>query len=130
VEDFDAVMRTNVLGPMRVLPVVAEALAPGARIGVLSSRMGSMALRVNTSQWTYRASKAALNSVVRDAALILAGRALCLALHPGWVRTDMGGTAADIDAATSAAGLRRTLAAATEAQSGGFLNYDGTPLAW
>jgi len=128
--DFDAVMRTNVLGPMRVLPIVAEAIATGARIGVLSSRMGSMALRLNASQWTYRASKAALNSVVRDAAIVLAGRALCVALHPGWVRTDMGGEEADIDVATSAAGLRRTLASLDEGQSGSFLNYDGTPLAW
>jgi len=128
--DFDAVMRTNVLGPMRVLPAIAEAIAPAARIGVLSSRMGSMALRANTSQWTYRASKAALNSVVRDAAIALAGRALCIALHPGWVRTGMGGEDADIDVATSAAGLRSTLAKVEPAQSGAFLNYDGTPLAW
>jgi NAD(P)-dependent dehydrogenase (short-subunit alcohol dehydrogenase family) len=128
--DFDAVMHTNVLGPMRVLSVIAQALAPGARIGVLSSRMGSMALRTNASLWTYRASKAALNSVVRDAALVLAGRALCVALHPGWVRTDLGGSGADIDVATSAAGLRRTLATLTTAQHGAFLDVDGTPIAW
>jgi NAD(P)-dependent dehydrogenase (short-subunit alcohol dehydrogenase family) len=128
--DFDAVMRTNVLGAMRVLPVVAEALAPGARIGVLSSRMGSMALRANASQWLYRASKAALNSVVRDSARVLAGRALCVALHPGWVRTDMGGAQADIDVGTSAAGLRRTLAGLDMTRSGAFLNYDGAPLDW
>jgi len=128
--DFDAVMHTNVLAAMRVLPVVAEALAPQARIGVLSSRMGSMALRTNSSQWLYRASKAALNSVVRDAAIALAGRAFCVALHPGWVRTDMGGAGADIDVAESAAGLRRTLAALDATHHGGFLNFDGAPLAW
>jgi len=130
VDDFDAVMHANVLGAMRVLPQVAEALAPGARIGVVSSRMGSIGLRTSTAGWTYRASKAAVNSVTKDAAVALAGRALCVALHPGWVRTDMGGAGADIDASESVAGMRRTLAALAARDNGSFLNHDGTPLAW
>jgi NAD(P)-dependent dehydrogenase (short-subunit alcohol dehydrogenase family) len=128
--EFDAVMHTNVLGAMRVLPLLAEALAPGARLAVISSRMGSMGLRANPSGWLYRASKAALNSVLKDASLALAGRALCVALHPGWVRTDMGGEGADLDVADSDATMRRTLAALTPAEHGGFLNHDGQPLAW
>jgi NAD(P)-dependent dehydrogenase (short-subunit alcohol dehydrogenase family) len=136
VEDFDAVMHANVLGAMRVLPSVAEALAPavgrvpGARIGVISSRMGSIGLRTGTAGWTYRASKAAVNSVMKDASIALAGRALCAAFHPGWVRTDMGGVGADIDPAESVAGMRQALAALDAARNGSFLNYDGTPLAW
>ncbi len=130
VADFDAVMHTNVLGAMRVLPQVAEALAPGARIGVVSSRMGSIGLRASTAGWTYRASKAAVNSVVKDASLALAGRALCVAFHPGWVRTEMGGADADIDASESIAGMRRAIAALRPEDTGSFLNYDGTPLAW
>ena len=136
VEDFDAVMHANVLGAMRVLPSVAEALAPpvdgqpGARIGVISSRMGSIGLRTAIGGWTYRASKAAVNSVLKDASIALAGRALCAAFHPGWVRTDMGGAGADIDAAESVAGMRRTLAGLDAARNGSFLNYDGAPLAW
>ncbi|MCE2907671.1 MAG: SDR family oxidoreductase [Burkholderiaceae bacterium] len=128
--EFDAVMHTNVLGAMRVLPLLAEALAPGARLAVISSRMGSMGLRANPSGWLYRASKAALNSVLKDASLALAGRALCVALHPGWVRTDMGGEGADLGVADSVATMRRTLAALTPADHGGFLNHDGQPLAW
>lgn len=128
--EFDAVMHTNVLGALRVLPIVAEALAPGARLAVISSRMGSMALRTNPSGWLYRASKAALNSVLKDVSLALAGRALCVALHPGWVRTDMGGGEADLDVAESVATMRATLAALTPAEHGGFLNHDGQPLAW
>lgn len=131
VDDFDAVMHTNVLGAMRVLPVVAEALAaPVARIGVISSRMGSIGLRGATNSWLYRASKAALNSVLKDASLALADRALCAAFHPGWVRTEMGGAGADLDPAESVAALRRSLASLDAARNGGFLNYDGTPLAW
>ncbi len=128
--EFDAVMHTNVLGAMRVLPVLAEALAPGARLAVVSSRMGSMALRTNPSGWLYRASKAALNSVLKDVSLALAGRAIGVALHPGWVRTDMGGGEADLDVVDAVAGMRRTLAALQPADSGGFFNFDGEPLAW
>ena len=129
-DEFDAVMHTNVLGAMRVLPQVVDALAPGARLAVISSRMGSMGLRVSNAGWLYRASKAALNSVLKDASLALAGKAVCVALHPGWVRTDMGGAGADIDVATSAADIRSTLAALTPADNGCFFNHDGQPLAW
>jgi len=128
--DFDHVMHANVLGAMRVLPQLADALAPGARVAVISSRMGSIGLRTATGGWLYRASKAALNSVLKDTSLALQGRAICVALHPGWVRTDMGGSGADLDVARSATDLRRTLAALTPAHNGGFFNHDGQPLAW
>lgn len=134
--DFDAVMHANVLGVMRMLPQVADVLVPpvagrpAARIGIVSSRMGSIGLRAGAAGWLYRASKAAANSVMKDASLALADRALCVAFHPGWVRTDMGGAGADIDAAESIAGMRRTLASLEPSATGSFLNYDGTPLAW
>ncbi|MFG6442877.1 SDR family oxidoreductase [Roseateles sp. LKC17W] len=129
-DDFDTVMRTNVLGPMRLLPQVAEALAPGARLAIVSSRMGSIGLRTGTHGWLYRASKAAVNSVMKDAALALAGRVTVISFHPGWVRTDMGGAEADIDAPTSIAGMRTVLASVKPADTGSFFNYDGQPLAW
>ena len=128
--DFDLVMRTNVLGAMRVIPQLVEALAPGARLGVLSSRMGSMGLRANAGGWLYRASKAALNSVLKDASLALDGKAICVALHPGWVRTDMGGAGADLAVEDSARDLRRTLAQLSAADNGRFLNHEGQALAW
>jgi NAD(P)-dependent dehydrogenase (short-subunit alcohol dehydrogenase family) len=128
--EFDHVMRTNVLGAMRVLPQAAAALAPGARLAVISSRMGSIGSRTSASGWLYRASKAALNSVLADVSRVLHGKATCVAFHPGWVRTDMGGTGADIDPATSVAGIRRTLAVLLPTDSGGFFNFDGTPIPW
>ena len=128
--DFDAVMHTNVLGPMRVLPQLVEALAPGARLAVISSRMGSIGLRGSPAGWLYRASKAALNSVLKDVSLVLAGRAVCVALHPGWVRTDMGGAGADLAVPDAVADMRRTLVALTPADNGGFFNHDGQALAW
>lgn len=128
--DFDAVMHTNVLGPMRVIPQLAECLAPGARLAVISSRMGSIGQRAATGGWLYRASKAAVNSVLKDASLVLAGRATCIAFHPGWVRTDMGGAGADIEVGVSVAGMRNVLADATAADNGRFLNHDGSEIAW
>lgn len=128
--EFDAVMHTNVLGAMRMLPALEAALAPGAKLAVISSRMGSIGLRAGASGWLYRASKAALNSVLKDASLVLEGRAICIAFHPGWVRTDMGGSGADLDVATSVADMRRVLAGLTPADNGRFLNHDGAPLAW
>ena len=128
--EFDHVMHTNVLGAMRVLPQLAEALAPGARLAVISSRMGLISGRSSPAGWLYRASKAALNSVLKDASLALRDRAVCVALHPGWVRTEMGGAGAEIDVAESAAGLRRTLSVLLPTDSGGFFNYDGASLPW
>jgi len=128
--DFNAVMHANVLGPMRVLPQIQDALAPGAKLAVLSSRMGSIGLRSNTVGWLYRASKAAVNSVLKDVSLTLAGRAICISFHPGWVRTEMGGAEADIDAVTSVAGMRAVLAGLEAGDNGGFFNYDGETLAW
>jgi NAD(P)-dependent dehydrogenase (short-subunit alcohol dehydrogenase family) len=128
--DFDTVMHTNVLGPMRVIPQLADALAPGARLVVLSSLMGSIGSRTTSAVWLYRASKAALNSVLKDVSIQFAGRATCIAIHPGWVQTDMGGPNADLTPANSVADMRRTIAALTPSQNGAFLNHDGRALGW
>jgi NAD(P)-dependent dehydrogenase (short-subunit alcohol dehydrogenase family) len=128
--DFDTVMRTNVFGPMQVLPQLVDALAPAARLALITSRMGSIGGRTNGNGWLYRASKAAANSVLRDVAFALQGRAICVALHPGWVRTDMGGPEADISVQDSARDLRARLAELTPQHHGGFFDHQGQPLPW
>lgn len=127
---FDQVMRTNVLAPMRVLPQLVEVLAPEARLVVLSSRMGSIGLRTNGNSWLYRASKSAVNSVVKDMSFGLQGKAICVAMHPGWVKTDMGGAGADLDVTQSVADMRTTVASLRAEHNGTFINYDGQVLAW
>jgi NAD(P)-dependent dehydrogenase (short-subunit alcohol dehydrogenase family) len=130
-EAFDAVMHTNVLAAMRLIPLLAPALAGGGRLAVLSSRMGSLLLMQSSSGWLYRASKAALNAVLKAASIELGAQGIvCVALHPGWVRTDMGGAGADVDVADSVAGMRRVIAAADAASNGGFFDYGGERLAW
>ncbi|MDQ2779393.1 MAG: SDR family oxidoreductase [Pseudomonadota bacterium] len=128
--DFDAVMHTNVYGPMRLLPGLLERLTTGARLAVVSSRMGSIGERSGANGWLYRASKAAVNSVVKDLSNACAGRAICVALHPGWVRTDMGGSGADLKVSDSVTGLRGTLAGLKAADNGGFFNHDGSKIGW
>ncbi len=128
--DFDAVMRTNVLGPMRVIPQLGDAFAPGGRLAVISSLMGSIERRSSTVTWLYRASKAAVNSVLKDASLTYAGRAVCVSLHPGWVKTDMGGAGADLTPEESISGMRRVLEGLGANDNGRFLNHDGSPIPW
>jgi NAD(P)-dependent dehydrogenase (short-subunit alcohol dehydrogenase family) len=129
-EDFDLVMRSNVYGAMLVLPQLLDALAPGARVAVISSRMGSIGGRADASGWLYRASKAALNSVLEDIATTLQGKAVCVSLHPGWVQTAIGGPAAPLSAAESAQRLARLIAGLGPQDHGGFFDETGQRLPW
>jgi NAD(P)-dependent dehydrogenase (short-subunit alcohol dehydrogenase family) len=131
-DEFDLVMRTNVRAPMQAIAALAPLLAAaGGKLAVVSSRMGSVSLMSGSSGWLYRASKAAVNAAVRAASIDLGPHGVvCIAFHPGWVRTDMGGAGADIDATTSVSGMRRVIAAANASHNGKFLNYNGEQLSW
>lgn len=130
--DFDNVMHTNVLAAMRLLPLVAPMVAAaGGKLAVISSQMGSIGLRHSTMGSLYRASKAALNSVLADTALNFGPKgATCVAFHPGWVKTAMGGASASLEPEESVGAMRKTLAGLTPEDNGKFLNYDGEPLPW
>jgi NAD(P)-dependent dehydrogenase (short-subunit alcohol dehydrogenase family) len=130
--DFDTVMHTNVLAAMRLLPILAPLVsAAKGKLAVLSSRMGSLSERTASGGSLYRASKAALNSVLIDTALVHGKQgATCVAFHPGWVKTDMGGSGADISVEQSASGIRATLATLPASEQAVYRNYDGTTIAW
>jgi NAD(P)-dependent dehydrogenase (short-subunit alcohol dehydrogenase family) len=111
-----------------VAPLVA---ATRGKLAVISSRMGSIGERSSNQGSLYRASKAALNSVLADAALAWGPQGVtCLSFHPGWVQTDMGGAGATLTVEQSAGALRATLARADAARNGAFLNYDGATIPW
>jgi NAD(P)-dependent dehydrogenase (short-subunit alcohol dehydrogenase family) len=131
-EEFDTVMHTNVLSAMRLLPIVAPLVAASrGKLAVLSSRMGSLGARASADGSLYRASKAALNSVLLDAAITWGAQgATCVAFHPGWVQTDMGGRGAALTVEQSAGDMRRVLAGLPETANGTFLNHDGVPIPW
>lgn len=130
--DFDSVMHTNVLAAMRLLPIIAPMVcAARGKLAVLSSKMGSLSERTSASGSLYRASKAALNSVLIDTALVYGKQgATCVAFHPGWVRTEMGGEGADISVEESAGGIRATLAALPASERAAYRNYDGSEIGW
>jgi NAD(P)-dependent dehydrogenase (short-subunit alcohol dehydrogenase family) len=131
-QEFDAVMHTNVLSAMRLIPMIAPLVASTrGKLAVVSTRMASMGERSSPSGSLYRASKAALNSVLVDASLTYGAQGItCVAFHPGWVQTDMGGSSAPLTVEQSVSDLRRTLAAVQPANNGAFLNHDGTPIPW
>ena len=132
-DDFDAVMHTNVRGPMQLIPVLLPLTdAAHGVLAVVSSKMGSISEASGTTGWLYRASKAALNSALKVASLE-SRHSACIALHPGWVRTEMGGPSAAIDAARSVTGMRAVIAEARALRddfNGRFIQYDGTKLDW
>ncbi|KAJ3601219.1 hypothetical protein NHX12_032192 [Muraenolepis orangiensis] len=149
-EDMLATFNTNVLGPMNIikafLPHLCAAAAASSGMAAMScskaavinlaSLMGSMNLAPQTyhivpSSFSYRVSKAALNMLTVCAALeFQQSEILFAALHPGWVKTDMGGEGGDLEASESAGGLIRVMDSLTEEQNGAFLNYDSTPMPW
>ena len=123
----------NTFGPTRVAQAFVEPLAASERrlLVNISSRLGSMAENTEGGSYVYRSSKAALNAVIRSLAIDLAPRGIVVvALHPGWVATDMGGAEAPIGPDESVAGMRRVIAGLGSADSGRFYAYDGREIPW
>ena len=133
--DFAGFMETlsvNTLGPLRVTQALLPNLrrAGQAKVVILTSRMGSLSY-AKSNQIAYRASKAAANKVAQCLATDLAGEGISVAaVHPGWVRTDMGGSSADIAPEESARGIKAVIAALSPATTGRFWNFDGSSLSW
>ena len=127
VAGFESVMRVNVLGPLLLTRALLGNLRAGAgRVVMISSRAGSLAEgRSDEGDYAYKCSKAALNM----AGLKLADETglSVVALHPGWVQSDMGGPEADVPPEVSAAGLLRQMQVA---QSGSFWAWDGVKIDW
>lgn len=128
-QDFDRTMHTNVLGAMQAIPQVAPLVeAAGGCFAFITSEMGCIGEVPSSSSWTYRVSKAALNMAVASAQHDYP-RAVLVALSPGWVQTDMGGSGAPLTVQASVSAMRSTLAALTPTHKGAFLNYDGSRFA-
>jgi len=130
--DFLHTLNVNTVGVARTIEAFLPLVEKGAekKIAAVSSGMGGVA-EAGGGYYAYRASKAALNMLVRAAAQDLAGRGIvALALCPGWVRTDMGGPHAAVSPEESAQGLVDVIRGAGPAESGRFIRYNGERLAW
>ncbi len=125
------VFRVNAMAPLALAGAFRKHVARSdqRKAVAISSRLGSMAANTDGGLYVYRSSKAALNAVWRSFAFD--NKALVAAvLHPGWVRTDMGGASAPVMPADSVAGMRRVIAALKTKDSGSFFAYDGEALPW
>ena len=113
-EDFNTLFLTNALGPVRLAELMVKQVKPQTGvIGLMTSQLGSV-----------EGAKAGGVELYRDKGLVV------LSLHPGWVRTDMGGAGADIDVETSTKGLVKVIERAEADRQDGFFNYKGETLPW
>ena len=132
--DIDAVRKqfeVNALGPLRTVHALLPNLARGAKVALITSRMGSIADNGSGSSYGYRMSKAALNAAGVSLARDLAGRGIAVALlHPGYVKTEMTGNSGNVTPDKAAVQLIERIEALTLAESGGFWHANGERLPW
>jgi NAD(P)-dependent dehydrogenase (short-subunit alcohol dehydrogenase family) len=131
-EAWDRVLRTNTIAPIMMTQAFAKQVARSRqrKIVMITSRMGSLT-EMGGGYIAYRTSKAALNAAMRAILHNLGADNIIIAnIHPGWVKTEMGGKDAEIDPQTSVGGMRRVIAGLSIGQSGAFLAYDGKSIAW
>ena len=131
--DWLQVLEVNLMGPARVCEAFLEQVAQSSRrlIVTITSGMGSLADNTSGGSIPYRTSKAAVNMVMRSAAIDLKPRGItCVVVNPGWVKTDMGGPSAKLSPEESIAALRRLISGLGPSDSGRFYNYDGREYPW
>jgi NAD(P)-dependent dehydrogenase (short-subunit alcohol dehydrogenase family) len=126
-------IETNAVAPL----VLTQLLLPSLRLSrralavFITSKMGSITDNTSGGYYAYRSSKAALNMLVRSMALDLKSAGVtCLLLHPGWVKTDMGGAGATLDVVTSVKGMLKVMDEVTPATTGSYLDYAGARIPW
>lgn len=132
-DEWRTILRVNVLAAMRMAEVFVDNVAASERktIVTMSSIMGSIEMTDWSGWHSYRTSKTAVNMMMRGLASDLKDRGItAVGIHPGWVRTDMGGPGADVAPEDSGEGLAKVVDGLTPEQSGRYLTYDGGELPW
>jgi NAD(P)-dependent dehydrogenase (short-subunit alcohol dehydrogenase family) len=131
---FDSARRqfeVNALGPLRVAQALLPNLGAGSKIGIITSRMGSIADNGSGGSYGYRASKAAVNAIGKSLAVDLKDRGIAVQLlHPGFVATEMVGGRGDLSPAQAAQQLVQRIDALELARTGTFLHSNGSELPW
>jgi NAD(P)-dependent dehydrogenase (short-subunit alcohol dehydrogenase family) len=125
--------KVNSMAPFKMVEAFTPHIAKSTlkKVATLSSKMGSLDDNTSGGSYLYRTSKTAVNMVMKSLAIDLKPFGISVVtLHPGWVKTDMGGPNGLIDTATSVTGLREVIANLTLNNSGKFIAYDGKEIAW
>lgn len=126
-----AQFRANSVGPLLVTQALLPNLQRGSKVGIVTSRMGSIEDNTSGGYYGYRMSKSAVNAAGRSLAMDLKDRGIAVALlHPGYVRTEMVGGGGDVDPDDAARGLLARMDELTIESTGGFWHANGQPLPW
>ena len=136
--NFDAkewldVFNINTIAPLIITQKILKNLRLGKdkKLAFISSKVGSIEDNTSGGMYIYRTSKTALNQVIKSLSIdFKEDNFIVVALHPGWVQTNMGGPNALIDTKTSVKGLIEVIDNLTPKNSGKFYNYDGSPIPW
>jgi len=130
-DDWRLQYEVNALSPLRVTAALIDRLTDGAKVVIITSRMGSIGDNTSGGAYAYRMSKAAVNSAAASLAQDLRPRNIAVGLlHPGYVRTDMTGGSGFVDAEASAADLAQRIAELDPSTSGRFQHANGDILPW
>ena len=130
-DEFTRVMVTNALSPLRAIETLIGRVTPEGTVAVMSSGLGSVANNTTGGWEVYRASKAALNTLMRSlAARHSQERRTFLTIAPGWVRTDMGGPGASLDVDTSISGVVSAIEARRGQGGLHYINYQNETVPW
>jgi NAD(P)-dependent dehydrogenase (short-subunit alcohol dehydrogenase family) len=123
----------NALAPLKLVEALKPNIVASERklIAFQSSLMGSITDNASGGHYAYRIAKTAMNMMAKNVAVDLQGEdVITVALHPGWVKTRMGGENAPVALEVSVSAQQRLLDGLTLQDAGGFFNYDGVVLPW
>jgi NAD(P)-dependent dehydrogenase (short-subunit alcohol dehydrogenase family) len=130
-DSFKRMYEVNSLGPLLVTNALLDNMSEGSKVGLVTSRMGSIADNDSGGSYAYRMSKAALNAAGKSLSIDLKPKGIAVGiLHPGWVRTDMTGHGGLIDTDESVDGLLKVMDKLDLSNSGTFWHTNGDVLPW
>ena len=132
-ENWIPAIKINAIAPILLTQLIIKNIRSGAdkKLIFITSKMGSIDDNKGGGAYVYRSSKTALNAVVKSLSVDLENEGIVVALiHPGWVKTDMGGPNALIDKDTSVRGMTEVISNLDISSTGNFYNYDGSIIPW